>query len=296
MVGSARCQDLWRKESSLLSAEVCTNWVSAPVLVGPRRYSAAVVGGLDEDRRLLLGREVVSELPIWASILDDVWFGEQVDYKDQPSKWGADAAQRLQPSWQALGVTINEKKNVDDALVSEIQGYELDGGTYRLGSSVARGALLLKSMLDLLLQPEPRLGALEHALGKWGYGAAMRPWVRSIMGYMYRWQHGLRVAGASGPFWRGAMWLEWLYGLLWIRFMEIHLSSRWHPRCVCSDASPGGHGFTRVSTPTQMMVDIGKVCVHKGAYASLNLSFGLQMNELGRCPLQSIEFPRRVFY
>ena len=82
----------------------------------------------------MAGEELVGDLPVWGSILDDVWVLRD---RDAPGL-NAEAAtwtREVDAQWRAVGATTHETKKCDDAENTEIQGGFLHSRRHTLGSS-----------------------------------------------------------------------------------------------------------------------------------------------------------------
>eukprot|EP00974_Lingulodinium_polyedra_P108831 10533564-Lingulodinium_polyedra.AAC.1 len=102
-------------------------------------------GGLPASAQVVIDRGAPASLPVWGSILDDVW---AVAAEGDPtgSQW-CDAAER---QWARRGIEANVKKSVDDELGGEIQGLHFHGEDRTLALSVEKRAALMQALVRVL--------------------------------------------------------------------------------------------------------------------------------------------------
>lgn len=229
---------------------------------------------LPEDRRLREDCRVPHDFPVWGSIRD-VWFVEACE-PSAPGCWSTELADRVVDAWQQVGIEFNGKKNINAQVDQEVQGLMIPRSQH-FCMAVVKRILLFKSMLHLLMQPKPFVGALVRAIWQWRFAACARPCMRSVLG-------------------GSAIRTEVLWAALLPPFAQSWLGAELCPGICASDASLGGHGLARTTTPTDFARDMGVPCVHRGTYTQLNLSHELAMNEDAACPLQRINFDPSKFF
>ena len=66
------------------------------------------------------------------------------------------------------------------------------------------------------------------------------------------------------------------------------------PRLEASDASPGGHGRAYTYVDRGLIGEMARLCAGKGVHTSLDLEFGLSLDEAGKCPLQQIDLDEKA--
>ena len=103
---------------------------TAPMGFGPSAGFAQGVTDLatkdmDERARLRYGVVAPPSLPIWGSIIDDMWVLECEEAGREPC--GPTWLSRATARWGALGAEVNDMKTVDAETDQEIQGYWVDG-------------------------------------------------------------------------------------------------------------------------------------------------------------------------
>eukprot|EP00971_Amphidinium_carterae_P286189 5682629-Amphidinium_carterae.1 len=102
---------------------------------------------IPQDRRVRFDKDICAELPVWGSIIDDIWVLEQPD-GDQcvADEWlpsvEAQLAQRSIP--------LHPAKSLDKSTDGEFQGTQLHAYDHWLGVSFEKRFLLLASSLHLL--------------------------------------------------------------------------------------------------------------------------------------------------
>ena len=105
---------------------------------------------MPESSHVVIDTPVPAGLPVWGSILDEVW-ALGVDGDTQPREW-CEAAER---QWEVRGIESNAKKAVNDQLGEEVQGLYLDPLDRTLALSVPKRALLMQALVRLLVHPRP---------------------------------------------------------------------------------------------------------------------------------------------
>ena len=108
--------------------------------------AASAKANLDQDLRVVEGRPVPLQPPIWGSILDDLWFLEEAEKGEVP-EWGLEQAEKVTDAWALHGTTVNRKKDVNRAVGAEIQGVHVDGDTHDVGMSPQKRRSLACGML-----------------------------------------------------------------------------------------------------------------------------------------------------
>ena len=238
--------------------------------------------------RLVDSQPVPQVPPVWGSILDDVWgFAEVIPGAEASTvpEW----ARLLEDDLGAIGVSVNEKKNVTGDTNAELQGALLNSHTHELGLSPAKRGLLFKGILRLVCQRAPARAAAARAIGKLGFAEMFRPCIRSVHQEVYRWllegdQRRLRRLR-----WCPTAWAETLCAALLLPLARVRLDRPWCSRVVASDASPGGHGLAWAASELATVQKIAQACSHRGAYTSLELPEGLKLDGLQRCPLARVD-------
>eukprot|EP00974_Lingulodinium_polyedra_P049321 4740433-Lingulodinium_polyedra.AAC.1 len=88
---------------------------------------------LPEERRVVANRDPPADFPLWGTIIDDIWAIDQ-DNGDIEATEGLAWIHAAENEWTAAGVDRNERKDVDNAVHEEIQGFMVDGERHSCGA------------------------------------------------------------------------------------------------------------------------------------------------------------------
>ena len=72
---------------------------------------------------------------------------------------------------------------------------------------------------------------------------------------------------------------------------HFNTAAPWAERVECSDACLTGLGRAFANWPGLVAAAVARSCDGKGAYTCLQLPWGLELDEAGRCPMQRVEWP-----
>ena len=147
---------------------------------------------LPPDQRLIEGQPLLSISRVWGSILDDVWCIASAPLKSD--RVGEQLLEQVERSWHDIGVEVNAKKNVDDAVLVEVQGAFVHGSELWCGVSQDKRLMLMQAGVRLLSRPYMDVKTLECWVGKAGFVTMFRSPTRCILYHIYRWLDGLRRA------------------------------------------------------------------------------------------------------
>jgi hypothetical protein len=92
---------------------------------------------LPPEKRLYPGEVSPESLPVWGSIIDDVWALDHVDDGGEPPV-GPVWLDRASDAWVKRGVQPHEKKSVNAAAGEEIQGYYVHPEDHWIGVSMEK--------------------------------------------------------------------------------------------------------------------------------------------------------------
>ena len=142
--------------------------------------------GLPQEHRLHPDLVVPDSLPLWGSIVDDVW---AIEHAESQMEAGTGAAwmDATEASWVRHGVEPNAKKSVDSALGEEVQGYYVDPHGHWVGVSPDKRRQLLQATIQVLLQHRVMVGVIDRLVGKHGFVHSARPCMRSLFEKTYSW-------------------------------------------------------------------------------------------------------------
>ena len=99
---------------------------------------------LPEEQRLHPDRVTPSTLPIWGSIIDDIWALDHLEEEGHTSI-GPQWLDRAESAWVQRGVAPNAKKSVNAVLGDEIQGYFVHPHGHWVGLSLEKRRLFISS-------------------------------------------------------------------------------------------------------------------------------------------------------
>lgn len=144
--------------------------------------------GLDSSTRLIDSAPPPAALPLWVSILDDVWALEE-----EPAR-GAEDGALVGPKWLGnvcsewcrMGIDTSVKKTVRGSCRAEVQGVLVDGVTHRLGVGPEKLWLMLEAGLTVVAQAAPRLRTVQRLVGKLSFAMTFKVGDRSLVFDIFR--------------------------------------------------------------------------------------------------------------
>lgn len=153
---------------------------------------------LPPEARLNDSHPPPSTLPLWASILDDVWALEA-----EPQE-AADSSQLLGPRWLAdvsaewdrMGIETNHKKTITGSVRAEVPGVLVDGAAHRLGVALEKLRVLLEAGLWVVSQHSPQLRTVQGLVGKLSFAMTFRAGARSLLFHVFREMASAEASGA----------------------------------------------------------------------------------------------------
>ena len=153
---------------------------SAPMCFGPSAGWAQgltdVVANdahLPEDRRLHPDLIIPGELPIWGSIIDDIWGLDHLE-DENAAGVGPEWLNRAEDVWCLRGVEPNSKKTVNQALGEEVQGYYIHPSAHWVGLSMEKRRYLFQATFMALMRPKVVVGVADRLIGKHSFLRAGR--------------------------------------------------------------------------------------------------------------------------
>lgn len=233
-------------------------------------------------------------LPVWGSIIDDVWALEHVE-EGSSATVGPDWLNKPENAWILRGVKPNEKKSVDGALGEEIQGYYVHPQAHWVGLSFEKRRHLYQATIHVLLQRRVHFGVMERLIGKHGFCHSARPCLRSVFEKTYAWlseERTKRHKGRAGllelP---EGVWIELMVSALLLPFAHFNLSAKWSTRVEASDSSMTGLGRAIGVMPRHVVQTIARFCDHASVYTNLRLPWSVGLTEEHKCPLGKVRLP-----
>eukprot|EP00439_Symbiodinium_sp_Y106_P021533 s2228_g2.t1 len=245
---------------------------------------------LSAERRLHPDHVVPSSLPVWGSIVDDIWAIEHAETQLDAGVGAAwmDAAEK---AWVSRGVEPNLKKSVDSALGEEIQGYYVHPYGHWVGVSLEKRRWLFQATIHILRQRTVLVGVIERVVGKHGFVHSARPALRSVFEVTYSWLatlHRRRHGHVALP---REVWIELAVSAMLLPYASLNLSSEWSNRVECTDASMSGIGRAWGVVPQHVAQTLARYADHATVYTNLKLPWGIGLNKEHKCPLRRIRVP-----
>eukprot|EP00435_Cladocopium_sp_Y103_P023381 s313_g5.t1 len=270
---------------------------SAPMGFGPSAgWAQGLTDVVTDDAKLPTDCRVHPDfvipdgLPVWGSIIDDVWAMEHSNDRDGASV-GADWLGRTESAWVLRGVPPNQKKSVDGALGEEIQGYYVHPTQHWIGLSHEKRRFLFQASFKVLMQRRCHLKVVERLIGKHGFLHSCRPCLRSVFGVVYNWLDRARKDKLGVVTLPGDVWEELLVSTLLIPFAEFNMSSEWSNRLEATDASMTGLGRSFGYIPDHVVRVLARYSSHKGVYTNLKLPWSVGLTQQHKCPLRRVRIP-----
>eukprot|EP00435_Cladocopium_sp_Y103_P038561 s430_g10.t1 len=243
---------------------------SAPMGFGPSAGWAqgltdvvAIDAQLPQDCRVHPDFVIPESLPVWGSIIDDIWALEHVP-GDEVASIGPAWLQQAETAWTVRGVAPNTKKSVDGAHGEEIQGYFVHPTRHWVGLSYEKRRFLFQASFKVLMQRRTHLKVIERLIGKHGFLHSCRPCMRSVFGATYGWLETARKERPGPVVLPSEVWVELLVSTMLIPFAEFNLSSGWSTRVEATDASMSGLGRSFGYVPeyvVKVIVDLFNVSI-----------------------------------
>lgn len=246
--------------------------------------------GLPQDRRVHPDFVVPAGLPVWGSIIDDIWAMEHTA-SDSQGDIGPSWLQQAETAWCLRGVEPNQKKSVDGAAGEEVQGYYVHPQLHWVGVSLEKRRFLFQATFHVLLQRRVLVAVIDRLVGKYGFAHSCRPCLRSIFVESYAWLDTMRSRRREWVFLPSAVWEELAIAMILLWFAEFDLSADWSNRVECTDASMTGLGRSWSVMPTNIVQTMARFSSHPTTYTNLKLPWGINLTETQKCPLRKIRLP-----
>ena len=252
--------------------------------------TAFLKAGLPQERRVTFDRPCPTELPLWGSIVDDLWALDERSAGDRARSQAAFWMTKAERAWDRLGVPVHHGKSVDGGS-GEFQGTEVHPTEHWLGTTRRRRLDLFAATLALLGQQLVYRKDVERLVGKHGFCQSYRPCLRSTFSQVYVWLERLPLQGRKPVAWCPSAWHEVLMSAILLPFAEQDLDAGWCPRVECTDAAPGGHGRAWATLPLDSVQHIARWADHRAPYTTLGDGFGVDVDVEGRCSLARVTLP-----
>lgn len=167
---------------------------------------------------------VPAGLPVWGSIIDDIWAMEHTA-SDSQGDIGPSWLQQAETAWCLRGVEPNQKKSVDGAAGEEVQGYYVHPQLHWVGLSLEKRRFLFQATFHVLLQRRVLVAVIDRLVGKYGFAHSCRPCLRSIFVESYAWLDTMRSRRREWVFLPSAVWEELAIAMILLWFAEFDLSA-----------------------------------------------------------------------
>ena len=243
------------------------------------------------DRRVHPDFVVPAGLPVWGSIIDDIWAMEHTA-SDSQGDVGPSWLQQAETAWCLRGVEPNRKKSVDGAAGEEVQGYFVHPQLHWVGLSLEKRRFLFQATFHVLLQRRVLVAVIDRLVGKYGFAHSCRPCLRSVFVESYGWLDTMRPRRREWVILPSAVWEELAIAMVLLWFAEFDLSADWSNRVECTDASMTGLGRSWSVMPTNIVQTMARFSSHPSTYTNLKLPWGINLTEAQKCPLRKIRLPR----
>ena len=253
----------------------------------------ARIANLPPEKRLYPGEVSPESLPVWGSIIDDVWALDHVDDGGELPV-GPVWLDRASDAWVKRGVQPHEKKSVNAAAGEEIQGYYVHPEDHWIGVSMEKRRHLYQATFQVLLKKEVHFKVVERLVGKHGFVHSARACMRSIFEDTFGWldsQRRLRPGLVELP---ARVWTELLVSALLIPFAQFDISSPWNSRVEATDASITGLGRAFAVMPQHIVRTLARYCSAQGTYTNLSLPWGIGLDKAGKCPFYKVRLPVKM--
>ena len=252
--------------------------------------TAFLNAGLPQDRRVTFNEPCPSEMPLWGSIVDDLWALDERSAGDRARSAPAFWMTKAERAWDRMGIPVHHGKSVDNGQ-GEFQGTEVHPTQHWLGTTRRRRVDLLAATLTLLGQQLVYRKDVERLVGKHGYCQGYRHCLRSTCSHVYVWLESLPLKGRKPVAWCPLSWHELLLSAILLPFAEQDLDAEWCTRLECTDAAPGGHGRAWATLPEESVRHIARWADHRAPYTMLGDGFGIDVDLEGRCALARVALP-----
>ena len=245
---------------------------------------------LPELRRLHPDEVSPESMPLWGSIVDDIW---AVEHGSSQLDAGVGAAwmDAAESAWIARGVEPNAKKSVDASLGEEVQGYFVHPYGHWVGVSLEKRRHLFQATFHVLRQRRVPLAVVERLVGKYGFVHSARAPLRSIFEMTYTWLQQMRAEGQRMVQLSRSVWLELAVAALLLPFASFNLSSDWCHRIECTDASMSGIGRAWGVAPRHVVQTIARYADCGKVYTNLSLPWSFGLTSAHSCPLRRVRLP-----
>jgi hypothetical protein len=250
---------------------------------------------LPPEQRLHPDGVVPETLPVWGSIVDDIWALDHVDDEDDCNPTGPKWLDAAEQAWVQRGVQPNVKKSVNAALGVEVQGYFVHPHQHWVGLSMEKRRHLFQASMQVLLQRRVHLKVFDRVVGKHSFMHSARPCLRCVFEATYGWLDKQRSFRSGRHFVElpPDIWTELLVSTLLIPFSQFGLSDAWSQRVEATDSSMTGLGRAMSIMPLHVVRTLARYSATKGVYTNLTLPWGMALKEPGKCPFHKVRLPSK---
>ena len=276
-----------------------------PMGFGPSATIAQGIADVCVDRsgapahRRVRGRDLPPmELPVFGSMMDDIWGIDELPLEG-PSAGGMKASEiveRVAAEWPKIGLEEHPDKTHVAVFGEEVQGLFVHPTDGWIGVSVAKRAKLWAATMRLVSFPRPSLRSVERIVGKLGFCAGSRPCLRACFGDTYRVLQGARDQGRHRVELIDGVIGELMAMATLLPFAQCSVTSEFSEQVICSDASPGGHGFSYATAPPDDVQRWCRMAELRGCYTSLQEDLDMALAPDGQQQVQKVVLPLKALW
>ena len=261
----------------------------------------SIIDRVARDARLPLGHRLrpgvpcPRGLPVWGTIIDDVWVIID-DSHDAVNEAACSWGDKVDRRWGRIGVKTHPGKAINTKEYEEVPGAMVDSDAPAMSLSAEKEAFLLRGTLRLATAFRPARVSVERTLGKHGHAHSFRPALRSICGEVYPWVRDAWENGQARVDMNYDCMIEIVLLALMLPFARMDFMLPWCPRVEASGASPGGHGRAYMHADIDTVQSWATLAAHRGDYITL-----LERDELPAPPAESscmqlVDFPTDRYF
>jgi len=253
--------------------------------------TATLDADLPAGHQLRLDKPAPTSLPIWGSIVDDIWAIEEGPRRDRDTAVEAWMG-RVDRAWGELGVEVHRGKLVNAEGDAAFQGTVITARSHYLGVAAQRAVLLLADVVRVLEMAWCPRVLMQRLVGKINYCQSFCVCTRSVLAETYAWIQDCVDANRPGATLTAAVWTELAMCAILLPMTRTALDSPWCERLEVTDAAPGGHGRAWTRVGPDLCSRMAALADTKAPYVSLRSETGVELDAKGRCPLRRLRLPR----
>lgn len=252
---------------------------------------------LPPEQRLHPDGVVPDSLPIWGSIVDDIWALDHLDSADDSQAVGPLWLEDAEQAWVRRWVEPNTKKTINAAYGEEIQGYYVHPFEHWVGVSIEKRRHLFQASISVLLRRKVHIKVFDRVIGKHSFVHSARACLRCVFECTYDWLEKQRGRRPGSPWVElpPDVWFELLVSTFLIPFAQCSMSDPWSKRVEATDSSMTGLGRAMSIMPDEVVRTLARYSAAKGVYTNLSLPWGIGLKHEGKCPFHKVRLPAKRF-